>query len=359
MKKRRKLLSLFLCVIMAVSLCPQIAFAEVQVLEDNGLCEHHPQHTGECGYIAAQAEIPCDMGCKDTDGDEVVDHVEGCAYQPAVEGEACGYICEICGAKDSGEPAASSNVIDSVVLDVQALIDALPMVEELEEMSAEGKNSAYMQAQDASDAYDTLAVEQQEQVDDTKLIEVLGYFSNQATEQSSDAVTVTIDGKSQGYADINSACNAARGHTAIIELEMDVSSSSAIEINDVDTNITFKGGDYTFSGRIIVSNGSFTLESGKIDYWSRVDEAVTVDGGTVIVNGGTIEGDPEAIQVNSGSLTINGGTFTGSRVLQLQGGETLIKDGTFTASSYDTVACVNDGTKNVTVTIEGGGFFHK
>lgn len=366
MLRKKRFLSVLLSVLLVLGSIPVTAMAETTESEEIGLCEHHPQHTAECGYIEAQEEIPCNMGCADTDGDGTVDHAKGCTYQPAVEGQPCTYVCEICNPQDSGEeedagteeePATPGRAINSAVTDVQKLIDALPTATELEGMSAEERNNVYMQAQNAADAYDALEAEQQEQVDDTKLIEVFGYFNNQTAEQPSDAVTVTIDGNSQGYTDINSAFEAAEGHAAIIELGMDVRSSSAIEINHADTDITFKGGDYTLSGRIIVTNGSFTLESGSIYYWAYTDEAVAVNGGTVIVNGGSIDGSPEAIQVDSGKLIINSGTFTGLRVLQLQGGETLIKGGTFTASSHDTVACVNDGSKNVIVTIEGGYFF--
>ena len=68
---------------------------------DTGLCEHHPAHTAECGYIAPSEGspcqhvhdercgyappmpgVPCDKGCTDTDGDGVIDHVPGCAYTP-------------------------------------------------------------------------------------------------------------------------------------------------------------------------------------------------------------------------------------------------------------------------------------
>lgn len=46
-------LSLYLC--MVLSCLPGTAFA---VTED-GLCEHHPEHTEECGYVAAVEAQPC------------------------------------------------------------------------------------------------------------------------------------------------------------------------------------------------------------------------------------------------------------------------------------------------------------
>ena len=57
----KKLFSTLLCVSMLVQNAPAMAFAAA---EDN-LCDHHPEHTAECGYAAE-------------------------------EGEACAYNCEIC-----------------------------------------------------------------------------------------------------------------------------------------------------------------------------------------------------------------------------------------------------------------------
>ena len=48
MKAKKRFLSLLLCSAMLFSFCPQTAFAEGA--EVGSLCEHHPQHTAECGY---------------------------------------------------------------------------------------------------------------------------------------------------------------------------------------------------------------------------------------------------------------------------------------------------------------------
>ena len=71
MNAKKRFLSLLLCGAMLFSLCPQAAFAEGAAA--GGLCEHHPQHTAECGYAE--------------DG----------------EGAPCTYVCEICNPQDSGE----------------------------------------------------------------------------------------------------------------------------------------------------------------------------------------------------------------------------------------------------------------
>lgn len=47
----------------------------VEATDTEGLCEHHPEHTAECGYA------------------------------PAEPGQPCTFVCEICNSQEGGEPA--------------------------------------------------------------------------------------------------------------------------------------------------------------------------------------------------------------------------------------------------------------
>lgn len=104
---RRRFLAVAMSFAMLLSLLPAQALAAEEQSTD-GLCPHHTEHTEACGYVAEQAEVPCDKDCVDTDGDGILDHVEGCSYAPAVAGQPCRYHCAIC--------------------PVQEVIDALPDV---------------------------------------------------------------------------------------------------------------------------------------------------------------------------------------------------------------------------------------
>lgn len=127
-------------------LAPSISTVGMMAKAASGgnLCEHHPEHTSECGYEETGAgspcshvhdaacgyseptgetecthvhddvcgyqeaveEVPCDMGCEATDGEGNIVHQEGCAYTPAKEGAPCGHIHdENCG---YGEPTEGS-----------------------------------------------------------------------------------------------------------------------------------------------------------------------------------------------------------------------------------------------------------
>ncbi|MEY8494933.1 leucine-rich repeat domain-containing protein [Lachnospiraceae bacterium 29-91] len=80
MRTRKRLLSLLLCGAMLFFLCSPSAFAKEQTTQDSGqitadaggLCEHHTEHTPDCGYTE-EGEL----------------------------GTPCGFICEICGAEDA------------------------------------------------------------------------------------------------------------------------------------------------------------------------------------------------------------------------------------------------------------------
>nr|WP_122012192.1 immunoglobulin domain-containing protein [Maliibacterium massiliense] len=119
MKKR--LFAAFVCLCMIVSLLPTMAFAEAGVQDSgivtsaSGLCEHHTQHDESCGYTEGTAEIPCshehDESCGGLTDPEACNHShdEACGYVPATEGTPCTYVCEICNAQDSGNPATPSD----------------------------------------------------------------------------------------------------------------------------------------------------------------------------------------------------------------------------------------------------------
>ena len=119
MKKR--LFAAFVCLCMIVSLLPTMAFAEAGVQDSgivtsaSGLCEHHNQHDESCGYTEGTAEIPCshehDESCGGLTDPEACNHThdEACGYVPATEGTPCTFVCEVCDAQDSGNPATPSD----------------------------------------------------------------------------------------------------------------------------------------------------------------------------------------------------------------------------------------------------------
>ncbi|MDY3110518.1 MAG: DUF6273 domain-containing protein, partial [Lachnospiraceae bacterium] len=158
---KRRICSILLSGIMVFSLCSQPVHGE-ENLQSGGItieyCEHHTEHTAECGYVAPTEGHDCghahDAGCGYQEASEcthvhteacgvdgescthqhdddcgyaegyVCEHVhdEECGYVETSEGNPCGFVCDICG---NHEEQAGTN-LSEVVLAVQALIDALP-----------------------------------------------------------------------------------------------------------------------------------------------------------------------------------------------------------------------------------------
>lgn len=109
--------------------------AEVDT-EVTGLCEHHPEHTAECGYVEEVAGHECNHEHTDecyTEGKELnCQHVhdEECGYIEAVEGHPCNFVCEICNAVPTNTSVSDNNIVavDSAIGTVsgnQPVIDAI------------------------------------------------------------------------------------------------------------------------------------------------------------------------------------------------------------------------------------------
>ena len=143
----KRWLAVILCLCMIFPSAVTLVSAAEEPAYTGGPCEHHTEHTAECGYVEAvegqpcthvhdgncgyqepTEEIPCDKGCTDDDGDGNIDHQEGCAYQlamaeqpcthvhnedcgyvEAVEGQPCTFVCEICSGNEA-EPQDDGEV---------------------------------------------------------------------------------------------------------------------------------------------------------------------------------------------------------------------------------------------------------
>lgn len=205
---------MLLCGAMLVSHCTPSAFAEAQTITTaDGLCEHHTEHTEDCGYTVGTPETPCahehTEDCytevtecihehtpecypeeteESTSGDDAVpadteerepencthlcseesgcitkewncpheegQHDESCGYVPAEEGTPCGYVCHIC--------------------PIQDMIDALPGGEEVTGENA-GEIKERLEAIDK--AKEQLTDEETEQLDFSRYQDVAAALS--------------------------------------------------------------------------------------------------------------------------------------------------------------------------------------
>jgi uncharacterized repeat protein (TIGR02543 family) len=111
---RKRIFAAFVCLCMLMALVPSMAYANDTVYT-GGLCEHHTQHDGACGYTKGTAEIPCshehNESCGGLTDPAACNHThdEACGYVPATEGTPCTFVCEVCNPQDNGNPEALSD----------------------------------------------------------------------------------------------------------------------------------------------------------------------------------------------------------------------------------------------------------
>ena len=228
MKKRlNRMLSTLLICSMVMTMMPTTVFATNRkdaVMEEyaGGLCEHHPEHDDECGYSEGIAGTACSHEHTDDCYREVIDcthrhdedcypgesiwddeatpsdadrlepeycshicdeesgcvtkklkcqheHDDECGYSSTTRGTPCEFECEICGVDDDMKTATPSNAKAVTVAGVQAMIDALPDVEEVRKGNAE-KVKAQLDAID--DAKAELSDEEIDELDLSHYMEV-------------------------------------------------------------------------------------------------------------------------------------------------------------------------------------------
>ncbi len=124
---------------------------------------------------------------------------------------------------------------DEAVISVQAMIDALPSVEEVEKMTPDERKKVYDDAQDAADAYfDELTEEQQAQVDLAKLMDLMNYFNGQVSMMASSGMgwMLSDDGvltitSGEGLTSISAIRESYRDSIKSIIIEKDVGGSIA------------------------------------------------------------------------------------------------------------------------------------
>lgn len=147
-------------------------------------CECQPDDNGEivhtegCGYVEAVAEVPCGHVCSEESGciTKVLtcqhQHDSECGYVEGKQESPCTFVCEEC-AKEAADKEAADGVA--------ALIQALPTVDALQEMTTEQQAEVYAQVQKAYDAYNALTEEQKVLLSDPEGIfaPLFDYFNAQ------------------------------------------------------------------------------------------------------------------------------------------------------------------------------------
>ena len=242
-------------------------------------------------------------------------------------------------APESGEDENAGNNADAAVSAVQTMIDALPIVSELDGMTADELDAAYDDIQAAYDAYEALNAEQQAQITGADFEALLGWFNSQtallADAQSGEHTHcvcgkdsgTTVNGHTHNNSTAWTAADSLPGTAGSYYLTQSVSSDWTVPTGEV--NLCLNG--QTISGKITVGSGAtLTLTdctgTGKLQ-GSRSGSGVSINGGTFNLYGGTITGFVNGVEIGShndiktgSSFTMYGGTITSNEAGSSAGG---------------------------------------
>lgn len=277
-------------------------------------------------------------------------------------------------APESGEDENAGNNADAAVSAVQTMIDALPIVSELDGMTADELDAAYDDIQAAYDAYEALNAEQQAQITGADFEALLGWFNSQtallADAQSGEHTHcvcgkdsgTTVNGHTHNNSTAWTAADSLPGTAGSYYLTQSVSSDWTVPTGEV--NLCLNG--QTINGKITVGSGAtLTLTdctgTGKLQ-GSRSGSGVSINGGTFNLYGGTITGFVNGVEIGShndiktgSSFTMYGGTITSNEAGSSAGGVFLISttNSNVTAPSFT----MHGGTisNNTAGASDGGG----
>ena len=227
-------------------------------------------------------------------------------------------------APESGEDENAGNNADAAVSAVQTMIDALPIVSELDGMTADELDAAYDDIQAAYDAYEALNAEQQAQITGADFEALLGWFNSQtallADAQSGEHTHcvcgkdsgTTVNGHTHNNSTAWTAADSLPGTAGSYHLTQSVSSDWAVPEGEV--NLCLNG--QTINGKITVGSGA-TLTLTDCSDSGRVQGEVLVNGGKLELYSGTITGGVQvgmkgADYQTGSSFTMYGGAITGN-----------------------------------------------
>ena len=235
-------------------------------------------------------------------------------------------------APESGEDENAGNNADAAVSAVQTMIDALPIVSELDGMTADELDAAYDDIQAAYDAYEALNAEQQAQITGADFEALLGWFNSQTAplaDAQSGVHTHCVCGKNSS--------TTVNGHTHSTNTEWKAADSlpstagSYYLTQSVTADWTVPTGEVnlclngqTISGSITVGSGA-TLTLTDCSNSGRVQGGVLVNGGKLELYSGTITGGVQ-VGIKGGtyqtgsSFTMYGGAITGNKTDSSSGG---------------------------------------
>ena len=249
------------------------------------------------------------------------------------------------------EPAFTSE--PTATESLQAIIDALPTVEELEVSSKEAQTSVYEQAQSAYDILENLEPDELAQIIGVeKLTAVMEWFHGQVMTLAGGSTASEVNTKE----DLENAVASANSNGGSIKLEADITINQTLTITGtviLDLNghtLTYRNSGTKGSVIKVNAGAQFTLKDSSDDKTGKITGGTGTPFGKNYYGGGVF---------NEGTFTMEGGSIINCKS-QFGGGVYNIGVGTFTMKDGSITNCeagVGGGVANAvngTFIMEGG-----
>lgn len=340
--KRLSAMSLCLCLMMGL-LPVRVLATDTQPAEDTPVCI--------CETLCTEGDVNTECPVCSAEGADL-NQCTGTSVPDTEGGEA------------DGEPDGVDE-IDSMIADVQALIDALPMVAELESMGLDEQQLAYDQVQVAYSEYNALTDEQKEQITGAEIFDSLFAVFNGMVGTLTTTTNVS-------YIDAAGQEQQTTGTVTIVDgtmtewtagwyvVDSNIAISSRITVTGAVHLILSDGVTLTASAGITVSGGSNSLTvygqsagTGKLIATSTafgnagIGGEFGADGNNITINGGIIEAEG-----GDWGAGIGGGFLGMGKNIVINGGNVKATSGEYAAGIgggfYD------QGEASSDITINGG-----
>ena len=341
MKFKKRIAALLMAGAMVCSTLPvNVLAVENSNQNVGGLCEHHAEHTEDCGYTEGSEGKPCTFICEicnPHNGGDAGQKPDGGAQEQCscitlcTEG-AVNTDCPVCGIEGADLTQCQSEANAITVEKVQKLIDALPATDKLTTMTKDEQNAVYADLQAAYEAYEALTEDEQALLTGTEVFESLFHFFN--------GMVNLLAENGVSYLDENG------------------SKQTAENVTVVESGTTaWNGGWYVVNG--VVTIGSRVTVSGEVHLILADNASLTVNDGINVAEGNSFSVYAQSVGENMGTLTATGKSSAagiGGGYLA-SGGTITIHDGNVTANGGYSAAGIGSGKDSRsggTITIHGG-----
>ena len=308
MKLKKRIAALLMAGAMVCSTLPvNVLAVENSNQNVGGLCEHHAEHTEDCGYTEGSEGKPCTFICEicnPHNGGDAGQKPDGGAQEQCscitlcTEG-AVNTDCPVCGIEGADLTQCQSEANAITVEKVQKLIDALPATDKLTTMTKDEQNAVYADLQAAYEAYEALTEDEQALLTGTEVFESLFHFFN--------GMVNLLAENGVSYLDENGSKQTADNVTVV--------ESGTTAWND---------GWYVVNGAVTI--GSRVTVSGEVHLILADGASLTVIGGINVTEGNSFSVYAQSVGENMGTLTATSSQFGKAGI----GGEYLASGGTIT-----------------------------